>query len=65
MLWQVVTDFIPGRLRSNKLVTTAGAVYIAIDSTQGNVEHVYVRFVVDQNCRAAGFTKQTVGIFRF
>ena len=48
VLWQVVGDFIPGRLRTRKLVISTRTVYVPIDGAHRDVKHVGFGLEVDQ-----------------
>ncbi len=47
VLRQIITDFVPGRFRTRELMEARRALYISVDSTQGNVEVIGFRLEID------------------
>jgi cadmium resistance protein CadD (predicted permease) len=60
VLWQIITDFEPGSLRTHELMETRRAFHIAIDSTHGEVEHIGSCLEVHYDRRSAVVTENTV-----
>ena len=57
---QIITDLVPGRLRSDKLVVARRAFQIAVDRTQRDVKDIRFRLEVHQDIRPALPAKNSV-----